>query len=77
MTKQEIKTLRDKVGTDPILTDEEIEYIWMAMDKQEEVPPIWEKLQDGSRWYKCQVCGQVWRDEQEYCHYCGQKLLED
>ena len=35
MTEREIRTLRDKIGTDPILTDEEIEYIWMVMDKQE------------------------------------------
>ncbi len=35
MTKREIRTLRDKIGTDPILTDEEIEYIWTVMDKQE------------------------------------------
>ncbi len=77
MTEREIRTLRDKIGTDPILTDEEIEYIWMAMDKQEVEHPIREKLQDGSRWYKCQVCGQVWRDEQKYCHYCGQKTRVD
>ena len=36
MTKEEIRALRDKIGTDPILTDEEIEYIWMAMDKSVE-----------------------------------------
>ena len=35
MTEREIRTLRDKIGTDPILTDEEIEYIWTVMDKQE------------------------------------------
>ena len=35
MTREEVRELRDKVGTDPILTDEEIEYIWMAMDKRE------------------------------------------
>lgn len=33
MTEREIRELRDKISTDPILTDEEIEYIWMAMDK--------------------------------------------
>lgn len=77
MTREEIRALRDKIGRDPILTDEEIEYIWMAMDKQEAEHPIREKFQDGSKWYKCQVCGQVWQDEQEYCHYCGQKQMED
>ena len=35
MTEREIRTLRDKIGIDPMLTDEEIEYIWMAMDRQE------------------------------------------
>ena len=35
MTEREIRTLRDKIGTDQMLTDEEIEYIWMAMDRQE------------------------------------------
>ena len=44
MTRKEIRTLRDKIGTDPILTDEEIEYIWIAMDKQEVEHPIREKL---------------------------------
>ena len=71
MKAEEIKDLRKKIGTDPILTDEEIEYIWMAMDKQEVERPIREKLQDDSKWHKCHVCGQVWHN---YCHYCGRKL---
>lgn len=45
MTEKEIRALRDKIGTDPILTDEEIEYIWMAMDKQEVEYPIRERFQ--------------------------------
>ena len=77
MKHREILELRKIIETDPILSIEEIEYIWMAMDKQEVEHPIREKLQDGSKWYKCQVCGQVWHDEQNYCHYCGQKTLED
>ena len=77
MTEREIRTLRDKIGTAPILSDEEIEYIWMAMDKQEVEHPIRERFQDGSKWCKCQACGQVWQDEQKYCHYCGQKQRED
>ena len=71
MNAKEIKDLRKKIGTDPILTDEEIEYIWMAMDKQEVERQILEKFQDDSKWVKCPGCGQVW---QNYCHYCGRSL---
>lgn len=77
MTEREIRALRYKIGNDPILTDEEIEYIWVAMDKQEVEHPIREKLPNGSKWYKCQVCGQVWQGVQEHCHHCGQKQTED
>lgn len=41
MTKEEIRALWDKIGTDPILTDEEIEYIWMAMEKAVDEEEIW------------------------------------
>lgn len=33
MTEREIKELRVKIGTDPILSIEEIEYIWEAIDR--------------------------------------------
>ena len=65
MTEKEIRALRDKIGTDPILTDEEIEYIWMAMDKQ---------ISMKTRFYK--VCGNC-KDALEggsYCPGCGQKI---
>ena len=64
MTREEIRALRDKIGTDPILTDEEIEYIWMAMDKQSPRKP--------GR-IICD-CGAYAFYLHEYCNECGQKL---
>lgn len=69
MTEREIKELRNKIEIDPILTDEEIEYIWMAMDKQEVVKP------DSERWdmFTCE-CGFYVGYLHKYCYNCGQKL---
>ena len=69
MTEREIRTLRDKIGTDPILTDEEIEYIWMAMDKQAPMKP--ERLMKPP--YTCD-CGAYVVYLHEYCNDCGQKI---
>ena len=58
MNYQEIKNLRKKIETDPILTDEEIEYIWMAMDKQDVQNPM--KSKNGTDYINglgwCQIC---------------------
>ena len=85
MTEREIRTLRDKIGTDPMLTDEEIEYIWMAMDRQEPMRPVIEQgapsYYGGSgicrEYCACPKCGEaVGRgdDKANYCPECGQKL---
>ena len=85
MTRKEIGELRDKIGTDPILTDEEIEYIWMAMDRQEPMNPVIEQgapsYYGGSgicrEYCACPKCGEaVGRgdDKANYCPECGQKI---
>ena len=85
MTRKEIGELRDKIGTDPILTDEEIEYIWMAMDRQEPMNPVIEQgapsYYGGSgicrEYCACPKCGEaVGRgdDKANYCPECGQRL---
>ena len=85
MTEREIRTLRDKIGTDPMMTDEEIEYIWMAMDRQEPMNPV---IEQGAPSYYggagicrdycgCPKCGEeVGRgdDKANYCPECGQKI---
>lgn len=73
MTKQEIKTLRDKVGTDPILTDEEIEYIWMAMDKQEPLKPDSLKFPKAEI-FICPSCEHIPNWPHGYCPKCGQHI---
>ena len=81
MTEKEIRTLRDKIGTDPILTDEEIEYIWMVMDKQESMKPerIMKTMsmcltkEECGPAYTCD-CGAYVGYLHEYCNDCGQKL---
>ena len=77
MTREEIRALRDKVGTDPILTDEEIEYIWMAMDKDTALKPVGhiEEVHGTPEWRgKCPACGEVAVEYFQYCPDCGQKL---
>ena len=73
MTEREIRTLRDKIGTDPILTDEEIEYIWMAMDKQGQMKP---NIYPSGKFYifECNKCGVTISGIDKYCHECGQKM---
>ena len=84
MTEREIRTLRDKIGTDPILTDEEIEYIWMAMDKRTtmKVDEEWEEMSDDYIMVTivCPSCGCTLGtsdppdEKRRYCDDCGQKL---
>ena len=85
MTRKEIRALRDKVSTDPILTDEEIEYIWMAMDNQEPMKPVntgetYDNQGETLYEYKCSACegyitvGGITRYKPNYCENCGQKL---
>ena len=59
MTREEIRTLRDKIGTDPILTDEEIEYIWIAMDKQASMKPNERSCELDREYGYCPSC-EVW-----------------
>ena len=77
MTKREIRELREKIGTDPILTDEEIEHIWTAMDKAEPMKPVKEIFGN----YDCPVCnayvefsGNQSYYKHEYCSSCGQAI---
>ena len=77
MTKREIRELREKIGTDPILTDEEIEHIWTAMDKAEPMKPIKDKYGDCD----CPICnayvkfyGNQSYYKHEYCPNCGQAI---
>ena len=72
MTRKEIRTLRDKIGTDPILTDEEIEYIWMAMDRQEPMKPVKEQRPGGHN-ICCPSCGCEAVRPVEWCWKCGQR----
>ena len=74
MTKREIRELREKIGTDPIFTDEEIEHIWMVMDKAEPM-----KLE--KEWVAfdllCAGCGNMiggWEERPNYCPSCGQAI---
>ncbi len=73
MNEREIGTIRDKIGTDPILTDEEIDYIWMVMDKQEPMKP---DIYPSGRFYifECSECGITVSGVNKYCHNCGQKF---
>ena len=77
MTKREIRELREKIGTDPILTDEEIEHIWTVMDKVEPIRPIKDKYGDCD----CPICnayvkfyGNQSYYKHEYCPNCGQAI---
>ena len=77
MTKRKIRELREKIGTDPILTDEEIEHIWTAMDKAELMKPVKEIFGN----YDCPVCnayvefsGNQSYYKHEYCSSCGQAI---
>ena len=70
MTHREILGLRLKIETDPILTDEEIEYIWIAMDIQEPM-----KVTDfNTNHCKCPACDSIVDRVDYYCRYCGQRL---
>ena len=76
MTKREIRELREKIGTDPILTDEEIEHIWTVMDKAE---PMKVKTTFGG-WLNCPACDMDISDygthdfTPGYCPNCGQAI---
>ena len=77
MTEREIRTLRDKIGTDPILTDEEIEHIWTVMDKAEPIRPIKDKYGDCD----CPICnasvefsGVNTYFKHGFCPSCGQAI---
>ena len=77
MTKREIRELREKIGTDPILTDEEIEHIWTAMDKAEPMKPIKDKYGDCD----CPICnasvefsGVNTYSKHGLCPSCGQAI---
>ena len=70
MTEREIKELRDKIGTDPILTDEEIEYIWIAMDIQEPM----KVTNFNTNHCKCPACCCYIDHSDDHCRYCGQRL---
>ena len=74
MTEQEIRTLRDKIGTDPILTDEEIEYIWLAMDKEHARVPDSEISEIGGIQHTCPSCWGFIGYMHEHCENCGQKI---
>ena len=73
MTREEIRTLREKIGTDPILTDEEIEFVWMAMDKQEPMKPYKYRTEGDMSHdvYECRECGTVIWLNDTYCRRCG------
>ena len=85
MKAEEIKDLRNKIGTDPILTDEEIEYIWVAMDNQDPMKPVntdetYDNQGETFYEYKCSACegyidvGGIMRYKPNHCENCGQKL---
>ena len=77
MAKRKIRELREKIGTDPILTDEEIEHIWTAMDKAEPMKPIKDKYGDCD----CPICnasvefsGVNTYSKHRLCPSCGQAI---
>ena len=69
MTNREILELRWKIEKDPILTDEEIDFISEAMDKQAKMTPMSNQGE-----YTCPMCELTIVDGDEYCWHCGQKL---
>ena len=73
MTKREIRELREKIGTDPILTDEEIEHIWTVMDKAEPMKPDELKIPRATI-FRCPSCKRVPDWPYDHCPKCGQKL---
>ena len=78
MTHREILELRMKIETDPILTDEEIEYLWEAIDRQTLEKPIKGSINpDKTQQYSCPICGRLWWEWNfvtEYCDVCGQRI---
>ena len=77
MTKQEIRELRYKVGADPILNIEEIEYIWTLMDKDGALEPIGhiDEVRGEPVWRgECPNCGETAVEYFQHCPECGQKL---
>ena len=77
MNAKEIKDLREKIGIDPILTDEEIEYIWTVMDKDAALKPIGhiDDVLGSPEWRgECPNCGETVVEYLHHCPDCGQKL---
>ena len=78
MTHREILDLRKKIETDPILTDEEIEFMWGAMDRQTADKPIKGSINpDKTQQYSCPNCGRLWWEWNfvpKYCGSCGQAI---
>lgn len=78
MTHREILELRKKIETDPILTDEEIEFIWNAIDRLMSLRPIKGSINpDKTQQYSCPNCGRLWWEWNfvtEYCDSCGQLI---
>lgn len=78
MTEKYIRTLRDRIGADPILTDEEIEFVWKALGRQTAERPIKGSINpDKTQQYSCPNCGRLWWEWNfvtEYCGSCGQRI---
>lgn len=72
MKQREILELRWKLETDPILTDEEIEFICKAIDRQYPIKAVRDWLTSDT--FLCGDCGKCVAKLDEYCWLCGQKL---
>lgn len=72
MTHREILELRKKIETDPILTDEEIEFIWHAIHRQYPVKTYKDGLTGDI--FRCIDCGKYVAKLDKYCWSCGQRL---
>ena len=75
------KELLEKIArleTDPILTDEEIEFIWNAIDRLMSLRPIKGSINpDKTQQFSCPNCGRLWWEWNfvtEYCDSCGQRI---
>lgn len=73
MRSRDWLAVRNTIGTAPCLTDEEIETVWTAIDKQ--VPEkVIRTLTPMGNIEQCPCCVRIQDWANDYCKYCGQAL---
>lgn len=73
MKNRDVLFIRKLIGDCPTLEDEQIEYVWECMDKQEPLKPTLTKTRFGNM-RKCPLCGANLDWGYTYCPHCGQHL---